>query len=158
MLLQRVAVEFGPKSCFSSGMKYPIASLALLIGFAGCASLSSHTKPAQQGESPAPAPEKVNWEEVDRSTARTKERGEKKPADVTKTDTVEQGFLKMSTDDYVSALASAMSDVRQEHPDWSQAAVETEAVRRADEAKRKYESSYSTRTSTEVKWSKTPPP
>jgi hypothetical protein len=62
----------------------------------------------------------------------------------------------MPDGDYAAALASAADEVRKANPKLSDSEVETEAVKRADEAKRKYENSYRTTTTTSVKWESAP--
>ncbi|HEX2852927.1 MAG TPA: hypothetical protein VHO24_06795 [Opitutaceae bacterium] len=126
-----------------------IAFTGLLL-VAGC--VSQEGKPFAI-PTPAPAPQNVNWEEVDKSTARTKEREGKSAWKKTETTTEEKGYLPMSDDEYASALTDALTAVKSENPKLSDSEVEEKARQRADEAKRQYENSYRTRTSTSVKWS-----
>jgi hypothetical protein len=119
-------------------------ALALLL-LAGCAS----TPPAANPPMPPGGP---NWEKVDESVARIKER-EKNKGRLVETErssgsTTEQGYFKMSDEDYAAALDSARADVKKANPKMSDADVETEATKRADAAKQKYENTYSVRTST----------
>ncbi len=63
------------------------ALLPLAVGLfvrPGCPSTSAPATPVSDAAAPAPKPDKVNWQEIDRGVARTKER-EKKKADGTQT-------------------------------------------------------------------------
>lgn len=132
-------------------MKYCATGILGLLVLAGCASQTDKLSPAAV---PPPAPQNIDWEKVDKSTARTKERQEKGKAGWKKTETelVESGYLPMTEEEYESALATAVAAVRKENPKLSDSEAEEKARLRADEAKRQYESSYRTRTTTSVKW------
>ena len=119
-------------------MKTPLV-LALVL-LAGCA----HKKQAQNPPMPPGGP---NWAEVDKSAQRVKEREQNKPRFVETKRVEEEGFLKMSDKDYADALEDAKLAVRKEHPDWSASDVEREATKRSDQARIRYESSYSKRSS-----------
>jgi hypothetical protein len=130
--------------------------IVAFVTLAGCTTAPDTEPAAARASAPTPAPEKINWEEVDKSTARVKERKNRESdRKVTTTETVEQGFLPMSDDEYVAALTSATEEVRKANPKMSDWEVDTEARKRADEAKRQYENSFRTRasTSTKVEWS-----
>jgi hypothetical protein len=88
-----------------------------------------------------------NWEEIDKTSQRVREREKKKAEFVETSRTVEQGFLPMSGADYTAALDAARADVRKANPKWTDSDVETEAIKRADQAKWRAEHSYSTRAS-----------
>jgi hypothetical protein len=134
-------------------MKTGLVFVFSLLALAGCVSAPEGATSSAHGPSPAPAPEKINWTEVDKSSARVKEREKAKPAsNVTVTDNVESGFFLMSDDDYETALTSATEEIRKANPKMSDSEVEIEAGKRADEARRKYENSYRTRASTSVQW------
>lgn len=123
--------------------------IAGLLTVTGCA--SRHEKSSAV---PKPAPQNVNWEEVDKSTARTKERQEREKSGWKKTETTteEKGYLPMSEDEYATALADALAAVKKENPKLSDDEAEEKARVRADEVKRQYENSYRTRITTSVKW------
>jgi len=129
-----------------------------LLGLAGCTSLpDGKTVPAETAAStPAPRPQNINWEEVDKSTARSKERQQKSAWAKTESSSVERGYFSMSDEDYAAALASATDEIKKANPKLSDSDVETKARERADDAKRKYENSYTTRASTSVKWTSPP--
>jgi len=95
-----------------------------------------------------------NWEEVDKSVQRVKERERSKARLVETGRTQEQGFRQMSDEDYAAALESAREDVRKASPKISDGDLEKEAVKRADEAKRKYELSVSSSASSTYEWKK----
>lgn len=130
-------------------MKPHAIAIVGLLTLTGCASQDGKSSAVP---SPAPSPQNVDWDAVDKSTARTKERLEKSGWKKTETQTVESGFLPMSDEDYATALADATTAVRRENPKWSDSEVEDKARERAEEAKRKFENSYTTRTTTSVKW------
>jgi hypothetical protein len=95
-----------------------------------------------------------NWEEVDKSTSRMKERERSKPRLVEMERTVERGYLPMTEEEYKCALDSAREEVRQANPKWSDREIEDEARKRADAAKAKHESSYTLRESVKYEWKK----
>jgi hypothetical protein len=95
-----------------------------------------------------------NWEEIDKSVQRIKERESGKPRLVETDRKVEQGFFPMSDADYAAALASARDEVRKANPKMSESAVETEAIKRADDAKRSYEHSHSSTATSTYEWKK----
>lgn len=130
-----------------------------LLAMAGCASAPTTKSTAGKNPlaaSPSPQPQNINWEEVDKSTARTREREKKSAWTKTESTQVESGYFPMSDEDYASALASATNEIRQANPKLSESEVETKARERADEARRKYESAHTTRASTSVKWTSPP--
>lgn len=110
---------------------------AVLPVLAGCAT------------TPPPAPEPPmraggpNWAEIDKTVQRVKAREQAKPQFVETSRTVESGFRSMSEADYATALDNARDEVRRANPKFDDAAVEREAVRRADRAKWDYEHAYS---------------
>src|SRR5262245_40062356 len=111
-----------------------IPSLSLLL--AGCAS-------APQAENPPMRAGGPNWEEVDKSVQRIKDRERNKPQLVETGRTQEQGFRQMSDDDYVAALDAARSEVKKANPKMTDADVENAATKQADHAKWVYEHSVS---------------
>lgn len=124
----------------------------LILGAAcggGCASgpvgSSVASEPPMRGSGP-------NWDEVDRGTERRRARTSQGSPGPTVTKSVEQGFFTMSDADYETALNQAREDVRKADPRMSADAVEAEAVKRADKAKREYEHTYQTRSSVGVEW------
>ena len=80
-----------------------------------------------------------NWAEVDASAERVRERNRSKSRFVETERTQEQGFRRMSDEDYAAELEGARAEVRKANAGWSDAEIEAEAVKRADEAKRRYE-------------------
>lgn len=126
-------------------MKTPF--LVLLLPLAGCAT----SPPADNPPMPPGGP---NWEEVDKSVQRIKEREKDKGHLVETERKVEQGSPTMSDTDYAAALDSARDEVRKANPKMSDSDVENEATKRADKAKRQYESSLSTSASSSYEWKK----
>ena len=118
-----------------------LALSLLLVG--GCA--SSPENPVSS--SPLTAANGPNWEEVDRTAQRVKERERPKARFVETERKVEAGFLAMTDEEYSKAVESARSEVRKANPKMSETEVETEAVRRADEVKWRHEHSYTQRSS-----------
>ena len=128
-------------------MKIPLTPLATLL-VAGCASSTSAPPPEPlSGKGP-------NWEEIDKTVQRVKEREKNKGQLVETERTTEQGFFPMSDADYAAALDSARADVRKANPKMSDADVETEAVKKADAAKYAAEHAYSARASSTYEWKK----
>lgn len=95
-----------------------------------------------------------NWEEVDKTVQRIKERESGKPRLVETDRKVEQGFFAMPDADYATALASARDEVKKANPKYSESAVETEAIKRADDAKRSYEHAHSSTATSTYEWKK----
>jgi hypothetical protein len=143
--------------CFRT-MKIPVLAVLCLLGMAGCASAPAGGTAPTEGATAAraPAPQNINWEEVDRSTARAKERKAANAWTKTETKEVERGYFPMTEEEYATALASATEEVRKANPQFSNAEVKTKARERADEAKRQHENSYQTRASAGVKWTSPP--
>src|SRR3954467_8008416 len=108
-------------------------SILLLGGVAGCAS------PGTNAPNPPMRPGGPNWEEVDKSVQRVKERESGKARLVETERTQEQGFRAMSDEEYAAAFDSARLEVRKSNPKMSETDLEKEAAKRADEAKRQYE-------------------
>jgi hypothetical protein len=137
-----------------------LAMGALAVAVASCATTQASKEPAVVVR-PFPAqPEKkptpLDWQEIDKSTQRTKARALAKPEKAhTVTDKVESGFLPMSEDDYARAKTKAMDEVRKANPKMSESDVESAAVARADQEKREYEQVYRTRASTSYEWKTT---
>ena len=124
-------------------MKTPLILVVLLV--TGCASQPTVENPPMRPGGP-------NWAEVDKSVQRIEERKKNEPRFVETARTQDQGFSKMSDDDYASVLNAARSDVRKENPKMSDGDLETEATKRADEAKRKYELTFSRSASSTYEW------
>ncbi len=109
----------------------------LLGVLAGCASTSSpEANPPMRAGGP-------NWEEVDKSVERIKEREKNKARLVESTRSEEQGFRPMTDDEYAAALDAARADVKKANPKMSDGDVEKEAAKRADQAKRQAELTFS---------------
>lgn len=85
-----------------------------------------------------------DWEKIDQPVQRTDSR-QLASSNVQVTETVEHGLLPMSDDDYRAIRSQARTDIRKENPDLSRSEIEREAMRRANEAKWKYETSPRTR-------------
>lgn len=126
-------------------MKTPFILVVVLV--TGCSS-------QPHAENPPMRPGGPNWVEVDKSVQRIKERKANKPLLVETERTQDQGFGKMSADDYASVLDAARSDVRKENPKMSDGDIENEATKRADEAKRKYELTFSRSAGSTYEWKK----
>jgi hypothetical protein len=120
----------------------------LLPLLAGCASS------LQVESNPPMRPGGPNWDEVDKSVQRIKEREKNQPRLVETVRTQEQGFHQMSDDDYASVLDGARSDVRKAFPKMADGEVEKEATKQADEAKRQYEHAISSSASSSYEWKK----
>jgi transketolase len=86
-----------------------------------------------------------NWDEVDKTVQRVKERERPKLAVVETERTTEAGFFAMTDEEYAAALEAARVEVRKANPNLSDAEVEAEATKRADEAKRRQEASFTRR-------------
>lgn len=127
--------------------------LAVALGLCGCASLQPD---AAAGATPAPTASSrgPNWEEIDKSVQRVREREQKRTRLVETGRNVEHGFFPMSDEDYAAALDAAREEVRKQNPKMAEGDVEKEATKRADEAKRGYESSHTTRASSTYELSK----
>jgi len=123
--------------------------LTLLVG--GCASSTSAPPPTTTESLPAKTP---NWEEIDKTVQRVKEREKNKGRLVETGRTTEQGFFPMSEADYTAALDSAREEVKKANPKMSDADVEAEAIKKADAAKYAAEHSYSARASSTYEWKK----
>ena len=119
-----------------------LALAALLL--AGCAS-PSH--PPSATVAPPPRAGGPNWGAVDGTVQRVRERERTKLQAVETERTVESGFFAMTDDEYAAALESARSEVRKANPKMSESDIEAEAVKKADEAKRRHEQSFTRRAS-----------
>jgi hypothetical protein len=129
---------------------------ALVLG--GCVtSQEPLTAPVVVRPFPAkPASPPLNWEEIDRSTQRTKERVRVKEETVQPTITHEEksGYLPMSDDDYATALSKATAEIRQANSKMSDSEVAAAARECADKEKRQYEQTYRTSNSASYEWKK----
>jgi hypothetical protein len=114
----------------------PLAAALLLIG---CASPSADTSTNPPPAAPAGSSTGPNWEEIDKTVQRVKERERNKPRLVETETHTDTGFAKMSDDDYAAELDQARAEVKKANPKMSDGDVETEAAKRADQAKRRYE-------------------
>lgn len=125
----------------------PLALFALLCG---CAT-------TQLPDDTPMRPGGPDWAAVDKSVERVKERERNKPR-LTETErTSEAGFPTMTDEDYATALDTARGEVKKANPKMSESDIETEATKRAEEAKRQHENTFSR--STSVKYElKTPEP
>ena len=119
-----------------------IALGALLL--AGCASQShspgTNVAPPLRASGP-------NWDAIDGTVQRVKERERAKLQAVETERTVESGFFAMTDEEYAVALESARAEVRKSNPKMPESDVESEAVKRADEAKRRHEQTFTRRAS-----------
>lgn len=120
-------------------------ALLLLPFLAGCATTSPVDNPPMRPGGP-------NWEEIDKSVQRIKDREKNKPRLVETARHEEQGFARMTDEDYASVLDAARVDVRKANPKMSDADIETEATKRADQAKRDYERSFSRSAGSTLEW------
>jgi hypothetical protein len=125
-------------------MKTALTIALGLFFVAGCAS-SSHSPSTTVG--PPPNTARPNWDAVDKTVQRVRERERAKLQAVETERTVESRFLAMTEEEYAAALDSARSEVRRSNPKMSEGDVEAEAVKRADEAKRSHEQSFTRRAS-----------
>jgi outer membrane murein-binding lipoprotein Lpp len=105
------------------------AALPALIGaalLAGCATevekIPEHTNPPMRPGGP-------NWEEVDKSVQRIKDREAGRPRLVETVRATEQGFHEMSADDYAAALDAARADLRKANPKISDSDLEQQATK-----------------------------
>jgi hypothetical protein len=123
------------------------ATITVALGalcVAGCASSSRFPgKPV----APVPGAGSPNWDEVDKTVQRVRERERAKLQAVETERTVEAGFFAMTDDEYASALESARSEIRKANPKMPEDEVESEAIKKADEAKRRHELSFTRRAS-----------
>ncbi len=123
-------------------MKTLITSSCLLLFSAGCSTVSLD-RSAEAGGPTAQFSKAPDWENIDRPVQRTSR--ELASSDVQVMETVEHGLLPMSDDDYRDIRSQARTDIRKENPNLSRRDIEREAMRRANEAKWKYETSPTTR-------------
>jgi hypothetical protein len=145
------------------GFSLRLAALAFVVLAAGCASSRPPfvSDPAASGPGAAqtpPSPKSPNWDEIDKTVQRVKEREKSKPRLVETERTVEQGFLPMSEADYTAALETARVEIRKANPKLSDGDVETEAIKRADAAKWTAEHAYSSRASSTYELKKSSDP
>jgi hypothetical protein len=117
-------------------MKSALPLAALLL--AGCAWPSADTSTPPPA-TPAGSSAGPNWEEIDKTVQRVKERERNKPRLVETESHTETGFAKMSDDDYAAELDKARAEIKKTNPKMSDGDVEAEATKRADQAKRRYE-------------------
>lgn len=119
----------------------------VLAFLTGCASLPPEPNPPMRSGGP-------DWSEVDKSVQRIKEREKNKPRLVETERMQDQGFRKMSDEDYTAVLDAARDDARKANPKSSADDLEKEATKRADEAKRQYEHAVSSSASSSYEWKK----
>ncbi len=133
--------------------RIPFVFAVMLV--AGCASTSQSEAPAVASR-PVPKEKQPNWEEIDKSTQRTRERAQKKEEKQrpTTTESVESGFLPMTDEEYARVLSTASDEIRKANPKMSESDVDSAAHERAEKEKRDYERNYRTRTSTSYEWKK----
>ena len=112
-----------------------LAAVPLLF-VAGCASPPVEVDAASNPPMPAGGP---NWEQVDKSVQRIKDREQNKARLVETARTEEQGFRTMSDDDRAAAFDAARVEIRNANPKMSESDVDKEAAKRADDAKRECE-------------------
>lgn len=125
--------------------------LALFTLLCGCAT-------TQRPEDVAMRPGGPDWAAVDKSVERVKERERNKPRLAVETErTSESGYFAMPDEEYAAALDTARSEVRKANPTMSDRDVEAEATKRADEAKRRHESTFSHRASVKYELKKPEP-
>lgn len=120
--------------------------LAILV--AGCTSAPRVDPPPSASVAPTTGP---NWAEIDRTVERIKEREKNKRAHRTvETESkTEHGFFPMTEAEYATAFANASNELRKANPKWTEAEIEAEARKRADDAKRRHELTFQTRVSAE---------
>jgi hypothetical protein len=125
-------------------MKTPSAiTLCLLLG-AGCA---NSTRMRDQPVPPPLTGPGPNWAEIDKTVERVKEREQTKLRVVETGRTIESGFFSMTDEEYAQALEDARAAVRKAEPKLSETEIESEAVKRADEARRRHELAFTQRAS-----------
>lgn len=95
-----------------------------------------------------------NWEDVDRSVERLKERERNRSQLVETGRTQELGLQTMSDEDYATVLEAARGDVKKANPKMSDKEVEKAATKKADEAKRQYGHAVSGSASSTYEWKK----
>jgi hypothetical protein len=121
----------------------PAITLALLVG-AGCA---SSTRMREPNVPPSPVGAGPNWAAIDRTIERVKKREQTRLRVVKTERRVEAGFFPMTDEDYAQALDAARAAVKKAQPKLAEAETESEAVRQAEEARRRHEQSFTQRTS-----------
>ena len=122
-------------------------TLTIALGLLFCAGCASSSRSPGAIVSPSPATGGPNWDAVDKTVQRVKERERAKLQAVETERTVESGFFAMTDEEYATALESARVEIRKANPKMSEGEVESEAIRRADEAKRRHEQSFTRRAS-----------
>lgn len=142
-------------------MKIPLRFASILLPRSGAlavmftlASLAGCASPVKVDSNPPMRPGGPNWEEVDRTAQRVKEREQNKPRLVEVERSQEQGFRRMSDEDYAAELDRARAEAKKADPKRADAEIEKEAVRRADEARRGYERSVQSSASSTYEWKK----
>ena len=128
-----------------------LASILFAAVLAGCV---SQVESFPESANLPMRPGGPNWDEVDKSVRRIKDRESGRPRLVETERSTEQGFRTMSDEDYASVLDAARSDIRKANPKLVDRDVEQQATKRADEAKRQYELSVSSSASSSYEWKK----
>lgn len=119
------------------GATFTLLLLATLL--AGCATTQRPDDTPMRAGGP-------DWAAVDKSVERVKERERNKPRLVVESErTAEAGYFAMTEDEYATALDTARAEIKKANPKMSDRDVETEASKRADEARRKHENTYQQR-------------
>jgi hypothetical protein len=96
-----------------------------------------------------------NWEEIDKTVQRVNDRKQTKGRLVETERTTEAGFFPMTEEEYAEALETARAEVRKEKPKLAESEVETEAVKRADQAKTRQEQAFTQRASSRFEYKST---
>lgn len=122
-------------------------ALAFLLVFAGCATASKDPNPPMRAGGP-------DWEKIDQSVQRIKEREQNKARLVETARTREEGFRPMSDADYAAALETARAEIKKANPKIADADLEKEATLRADTARRQYEQAFTRSASSTYEWKK----
>lgn len=125
-------------------------SLALFALLAGCTT-------TQKPDDTPMRPGGPDWAAVDKSVERVKERERNKPRFVETERTNESGYFAMTDEEYATALDTARGEVRKANPKMSDSDVEAEATKRADEARRQHENTFSQRSSVKYEFKKPEP-
>ena len=126
-----------------------IAGMLLgVVVLAGCSS----APPLASVPNPPPAPGGPKWDEIDKSTERTKARATASKGTLTVADNLEAGYFAMTDEEYAAALSTARDEVKKANPAIKEADLEKEAVRRADAARAKHEHAFSVRGSRTYEW------
>jgi hypothetical protein len=132
-------------------MNTRLTSILIATLLAGC---ESRVESIPEKTNPPMRPGGPNWNEVDKSVQRIKEREQGRGRLVETASSTEQGFHPMSDDDYAAILESARADIRKSTPKISVADLEQQATKRADQAKHDYEHAVASRASSSYEWKK----